>query len=191
MNTTPWRFLLAIICALPLSSTAQNDSIRAKQHSIYIGLLGNGLLYSFAYDLSWPVGRSRMSAGLGAGYLPDPGPKEEDAPAVSKFTLPVQWNWYHGKKGRFEHGLGLTYARGLSANADSHSDALWAAIKPIAYRSQRPQGGFFFRVQAYLMIKFAELNPEWEPYREGGDLPGFVVRPFIGIDLGYTFPTKR
>ncbi len=182
--------LVVLMCAIPRFSAAQNDTLRPEQHTIYTGLLGNGLIYSLAYDLSWPVGRSRMSAGIGAGYLPDPGPKSEDSPAVSKFTLPVQWNWYHGQKGRLEHGVGLTYARGLSATPDIHSDALWTAIKPIAYRSQRPQGGVFFRAQAYIVVKVAELNPEWRAHQDEAGLPTVVVRPFFGFDIGYTIKTQ-
>ncbi|MBK6540409.1 MAG: hypothetical protein IPG10_03815 [Flavobacteriales bacterium] len=186
--------LVTLVSALPFAMAAQNDTVHRIQHTMYLELLGNSLQYGLAYDLSWRVGSSWMSAGAGASYLPDLDPLQEGSPSSSEFTLPVQWNWFHGKRRHWEHGLGVTYASGLDAlggTYDIHSDALWACIKPIAYRIQRPKGGFFFRAKVYLIAKIAEFNVEWRQYTAVYGEPHITISPFLGIDLGYTFRTKQ
>lgn len=196
MNSKRCFSLLAFVCALPLSIMAQHqvDTNAFAQNTVFFSIGGNGVLYSLNYDRSWRTGGSKMSASLGFTYLPDAGTVQHGAYSLS---IPAQWNWYHGEKNHVEHGLGLSYLSGWNSSSEDYTDVVIRSqtldlfIKPVGYRYQRPQGGFFFRFNILLKISLVELNPAWTEHIKDDASPPPQTLPWLGIDLGYSFRPKR
>jgi hypothetical protein len=112
-----WLYVGVITAGHAQLETASNAEVQGVQHgqqrhvrhTAYPDILGNGGLYSPSYVLSWPVGKSRMSVGIGGGYLPRSALTAWNEEWTS---FPVQWNLFNGRKERMEHGLGATYLMG-------------------------------------------------------------------------------
>lgn len=108
-----------------------------------------------------------------------------------KLSIPLQWNWFRGKSHHREHGAGLTFGSGWwtgwSEDGDPiASQGVYVFIKPIGYRFQQNNGGFFLRVNLLAWTRVAELNRRYaEAY--GVFLKTPPVFPWIGMDVGYTF----
>lgn len=141
------------------SSWGQIDSghVASTGNTVYLGILGNGWLYSVNYDHSWRAGRTGLSLSIGGGYVPD----QPGGPDVSKYSVPVQFNIFHGRHSTMEHGTGLTYGSGwnaTTAQGGSHSEELHLFLKPIGFRYQRGSGGVFIRASALIAIKLVEFR---------------------------------
>jgi hypothetical protein len=166
------------------SDTANTAHTR---NTLFISILGNSGLYALGFDHSWRKERAGKSVSIGGGY--------DRWGGQERIAIPVQWNWFHGRKGRLEHGLGVTYLDGFDWVETSYlynevrtvSRSIWLVVKPIAYRLQGPRGRFFFRAQTNLWVKCVELDPDWMTLVETKGEPHATVGPRIGVDIGYTF----
>ena len=171
-----------------LSSMVDGLDSNTGKNAIYIGLFGNGWLYSVNYDRSWKVKMLYLSMSMGCGYLPD----YQGGPQASKFSLPIQFNVFHGHNSFMEHGIGLTYGSGWNATTAEggiQSNAIHLFLKPIGYRYQAETGGLFIRVNGLVPIKLVEFNDAWTSYDSDSNEP-MVSGVWFGVDVGYTFEGK-
>ena len=167
--------------------TAYDPDALAK-NTIYIEAWGNGIYPSLNYDRCWRTGGTKMSMGFGFSYFPI----DSDEPHPLLFTVPVQWNWFHGGSSSVEHGAGLTYSNGTWYIRDGtgtlFSQAIHLVIKPIGYRLQYEDGGFFLRGFVQAFVKLSEFNDVWKEYNEDQQKrTDPSISPWFGISLGYTF----
>lgn len=192
-----------LLCMAPrlIAQTAM-DSIGASRHTIYLSAWGHGGLYSVNYDRAWRIGANRMSISIGATYLPHIGKNDPDHDVAPKYSLPLQWNFFHGAQSTMEHGLGFSLWSGWNAverhNIGSDHDygpvrstALYAFIKPIGYRLQPKHRGFFLRAHALLAIKLHEFDAAWERYSRDHSNAEQKILLWPGLDLGYSFGRLR
>lgn len=191
--------LCASLCMAPwLAAQAVMDSVGTSRHTIYLSAWGHGGLYSVNYDRAWRVGRNRMSVSIGGTYLPDVGERRPNGLIRRSYSLPVQWNYFHGERSTMEHGFGLSLWSGwnavrerLDGSGPAQSTALYAFIKPVGYRLQPRHRGFFLRAHALLAIKLVEFDARWENYSR--DRPNAEQKVLLlpGLDLGYSFGRSR
>jgi hypothetical protein len=144
-----------------------------------------------------------MSISIGATYLPGSGTEDASNPSVTKYSFPLQWNFFHGGgRSAMEHGLGLSLWSGWNSigrrfvgpgleYGPASSTALYAFVKPVGYRLQPRHHGFFLRVYVLLALKLAEFDEEWE--RFSLDHPNREQKVLLlpGLDLGYTFKVRK
>ncbi|MCW5900258.1 MAG: hypothetical protein KIT10_13405 [Flavobacteriales bacterium] len=198
------HLLCHFLCMLAqVVAQAPVDSAGTSRNTIYLSAWGHGGLYSVNYDRAWRVGRNRMSVSIGATYLPDIGPDEPSYPSVPKYSLPVQWNFFHGEgPSTMEHGLGLSLWSGWNAIGPRYvgtvhelgpvsSTALYAFVKPIGYRLQPKRHGFFLRAHVLLALKLAEFDPKWDRYSRDHPNREQKVLLLPGLDLGYSFKVRK
>lgn len=151
-------FMLFYVFAV--SSRAQTGS------TIYLELMGNGILYSVNYDFRFNQQVSGLGGriGLAAG---------EDYVA-----LPLQVNYILGQKThKLELGAGIT-AFFDTGGGDSDNDI--APGGAIMYRYQKPDGHFVFR---------AGIAPTFVKIDEDDTFGGLntIYRVWPGISFGYRF----
>lgn len=173
---------------------ASMDSVGTARSTIYLSAWGHGFLYSVNFDRAWRVGNGRMSLSIGGAYLPDVGERRSSGPILRSYSLPVQWNYFHGKRSTMEHGCGLSLLSGwnavsgtIDASGPVHSTALYAFIKPVAYRLQPMRRGLFLRVHVLVALKLIEFNEGWKRYVEKYPDRERQVFPWPGVDVGYSF----
>lgn len=126
-------FAFAIFCLGYTSLNAQ------RGQAVYAELLGNGLLFSFNYDIRLRATPDGPGARLGIGYVGSP----DDGGIL---LIPFQGNWLLGKNDRyFELGLGLTIATG---NGEFFDESLSEVIGTMTfgYRKQPADGGFMWKI---------------------------------------------
>jgi hypothetical protein len=168
------------------------DTAAYGRHTVFASALGNSAFYSLNYDRRWRTGRSMMSWSVGGSYLPDVG--ESGGPVAPKYSIPIQWNWFPGRKHHIELGAGVTLASGWYAQSGDPtiiSRAAYVTLKPVGYRFQAEPGRFFLRAYPLVFIKAIEFDPAWvELTNETGENK-HPIFPWVGIDLGYTFRPKR
>jgi hypothetical protein len=147
---------------------AQSDSTPAR-NTFHTEGFGNGLLASINYDRIFFVKKQKMSWRVGFFLIP----LKESAPYL---FFPFELNFLFGKKHHFETGIGVTYIyEGITI--EPSIAAIFGRVA--GYRYQRPNGGFFFRAGAAIVLV----------HYFGGD-PNFV--PFFpNLSLGYTIKKDR
>ena len=167
---------------------------QATSNTVYLSLYGQGMLYSLNYDRSWFSAKNGMSISLGMTYLPDFGSDSPNAPQTAQFSVPAQWNWFHGNRSTMEHGLGLSLLSGWNAvgvgydgTGPAQSTSLHAFIKPIGYRLQPKRSGFFLRAYPLVGFKLMEFNDAWRSYIDTYPSEEESIFPWFGLDLGYSF----
>ena len=151
--------------ALPQRSSSKDFA----RNSIYLEILGNGLLYSLNYDHKI---FDHLSARIGGMYL---GVNESTSDSrVSLLLVPVMANYLVGSgSSRLEIGAGLTLGSVGgdidAAGGDFDKGGVAAFTSTIGYRLQPTNGGFLFRI-GFTPIFTAN---------------GFL--PWAGLSLGGTF----
>ncbi len=166
----------------------------ATSNTVYLSLYGQGMLYSVNFDRAWYTATNGMSVSIGMTYLPDIGSDSPTAPPAAKFSVPVQWNWFHGDRSTMERGLGLSLlsgwnsvGEGYDGTGPAHSTSLHAFIKPIGYRLQPKRSGFFLRAYPLVGFKLMEFNDAWRSYIDTNPSEEESIFPWFGLDLGYSF----
>lgn len=186
-----------------LAAQVPEDSVRNSRSTIFLSAWGQGGLYSVNYDCAWLVGRNRMSVSIGAAFWPGSGSDDPSNPSVPKYSLPLQWNFFHGGgRSTMEHGLGLSLWSGWNSigrhylgpgydYGPASSTAFYAFVKPLGYRHQPKHHGFFLRVHFLLAMKLTEFDTEWERYSLDHPNREQKVLLLPGLDLGYTFKVRK
>lgn len=191
--------LLAVLCVgQELSAQMAGDSAATRWNTIYLSAWGQGALYSLNYDHAWRTGANRMSISLGCAYFPETRPDQAASPSVDKYSLPVQWNFFHGKRNTMEHGLGLSLLNGWNAVGNgydgtgrAHETSLDVFIEPIGYRLQPIDRGFFFRSYILVGYKLIEFNPAWKEHVTLYPEDDRSIYPWFGLDFGYSFKSNK
>ena len=168
---------VAILCigigwGLPTQEARAQEAISRTssdfaRNSIFLELLGNGLLYSLNYDYKI---FNHLSARAGGMYL---GVNERNTDQrVSLLMVPIMANYLVGNgSSRLEVGAGLTVGRagGNIDTGDIDQGTFGLFTSTIGYRLQPTDGGFLFR------IGFTPV------------FTGSGVLPWAGLSLGGTF----
>lgn len=152
--------------------------------NIFAELLGNGILYSFNFDMRTAKGK-RNGWGLRAGieYLG----VATDSAAVSLVGLPFGINYLFGeKRGFLELGLGATWLRGkIRARAGQPTPVDETYNIPLAD----------IDAKGAIIVGVFNIGYRYMPYDNGlmfrATLSPVVVTdqvvPFVGFSLGYKF----
>ncbi|MFQ5652595.1 MAG: hypothetical protein ACE5IY_21895 [bacterium] len=131
-----------LVMTLPDNSFAQ--PARTDRNSVYIELLGNGLLYSINYDRMFS---ESVGGRIGIMYF---GAAEVDGDEdVNLTVVPVMANYLVGKgTHRLELGLGALLvfaARDFDEKGGAVDEQGVAGTATVGYRFQPLNGGFLFR----------------------------------------------
>jgi hypothetical protein len=178
------RFILIIILlALVTTSFAQT----IKNNSVYVELLGNGIVYSVNYDRIIQISNHfKLAPRVGITYWP-----QSESSRYSSFIIPFEVNALWAKRAESknfaEGGLGLNLI-GLKDyyGYDPAKGNLWknkfarVTTVRLGYRHQKPTGGFMYR--AGLLVPIAQ--DQFSMDRVGDDI---FLRIYAGFSLGYTF----
>ena len=141
---------------------ATTFSFGQRAQTVYVELLGNGIIFSANYDTRFTNTPDGWGGKIGLGYVGSDG--------SSALTIPLQVNHLLGKDGKyFEIGLGATYVGGTTDNFDDFEDDLIGTMT-FAYRRQPVDGGFNFRVGVTPLFDENTFWPFW-----------------FGLSLGYTW----
>ena len=159
----------------------------AQKNSLYLELLGNGIVYSINYDRSIPLSNKiSLAPRIGFEFLP-----HNNGSKYGNLSIPTEINLLISKnassKNHFETGLGLnfiglkTYA-GVINGSPAYDNNKFARITTlrVGFRHQQSSGGFMYR--AGLLTPLAQDNhsKKWV----GDDI---FYRLYIGFSLGYAF----
>lgn len=157
---------ICISCSILIFTVISCSAVNAqKNHSAYIELLGNGLVYSLNYEYRFPAQEKKWGAKLGIAPL-----------GKIMYTI-VQGNYLIGKeKHFFELGLGATVLTGFGSEAGNNQIAPSGALQ---YRYQGEKG-FLFRIG--VAPTFLKVDPD-DAYSSLARI--FWVWP--GASVGYTF----
>jgi len=173
---------------LPFFVVAQekNDSAKISKNTIFIEVLGNGIIGSINYDKVMKFRNHKISYRIGLGYLPI----NSDFQKI--YSVPIEFNSIHGNEHNIEFGIGATYAYGFNSDNDPSgnqysSSAIYATLRVFGYRYQRIDGGFFLKTGLLAFMEIVELNFQYKNVRKN-DPPVF---PSLGLGIGYTFKTKK
>ncbi len=152
-------FAFMLVFAFLGSSSAQTGP------TVYVELLGNGILYSVNYDFRF----NQQVSGLGGriGF----------AAGDSYIGLPIHANYILGKKAhKLELGGGIFAI--LNTNDSSENEIAPSAA--IMYRYQKPDGHFVFR---------AGIAPTFLKVNEDDTFSGLnaIYKVWPGISFGYRF----
>jgi hypothetical protein len=162
----------------------KNPESEIARNTIFAEVLGSGMYGSLNYERIIFISGSRFSVrGGGFLYLTTRNRKP-----LIHFSVPVELNYFLGTRKRYELGVGMTYANGFYSELDDNdnkllSKSLYLALKGFGYRFQKPQGGFFLRLDIVTLLRLAELNKEY--LKERRNDPNVWVLP--GLSIGYTF----
>lgn len=136
-----------------------------RGQSIYVELLGGGVIYSVNYDTRFSEGEDKLGCRIGASFV------------ESGVIIPTQINYLFGEnKHKFEIGLGIT----TFLEFDSDGSIYILGSGTLMYRFQKPDGNFLFR---------AGLSPTFVPTEDDvlyGDI-GKIFWFWPGISFGYKF----
>lgn len=189
--------ILVLFLGLRASSQESENVNAGHWNTLYLSAGGQGVLYSVNFDRAWYTGKSRMSVSIGGSYIPVIEPDNPSSTLVAKFSFPVQWNWFHGKRSTMEHGLGLSVLSGWNAVGDAdgtdraHSTSLTAFLKPIGYRYQPKGNGVFIRAYSLIAFKLVEFNPSWSRLLVSHPNYDYTIFPWFGLDVGYSFKVRK
>ncbi|MFQ5865286.1 MAG: hypothetical protein ACE5IW_08680 [bacterium] len=132
-----------LVMTLPDNSFAQ--SARTDHNSIYLELLGNGILYSINYDRMFS---ESICGRIGIMYIPTGEVDGEEN--VNVTIVPVTANYLVGKgKHKLELGLGALFVfadRDFDEQGGAVDEQGVAGTATFGYRFQPLNGGFVFRI---------------------------------------------
>lgn len=180
-----FKIILTIFCVfLLLGSTYAQTT---KKNSVYVDLLGNGIVYSINYDRIIKLSNQfKIAPRLGITYWP-----QNESSRYSGYIIPFEVNALWAKrvesKNFAEAGLGLSLI-GMKDyyGYDPVKGNLWrnkfarVTTVRLGFRHQKPTGGFMYR--AGLLVPIAQDQFSME--RVGDDI---FLRIYAGLSLGYTF----
>lgn len=147
------------------------DSDFAYNKAVYLELGGNGLIYSFNYDMRLQRGRQDgVGFKIGLGGLGGQVSSNGDTGRAGYLAIPATFNYLLGKRRHaLEMGFGATFFH-ASAGTDFGNDVVsGSALLPhanLGYRYQALNDGFTFRLTL---------------------TPFIGVAPFAGISFGFNF----
>lgn len=154
-------FTISSTYAQKAKTSEEGKGYDGSKNTVYVELLGNGLLGSFNYDVRLA---GKLGARVGVGFVGDSND--------NLITVPVMANILLGKNGRyFEIGAGATYISGTTTNEifeDSDSNVF--GTLSFMYRSQPVDGGFMWKIG---------LTPLFTK--------GFFFPYYGGVSLGYAW----
>lgn len=164
------------LCAAP--GSAQTDDVPAAPNTVYLELLGSGLLYSVNFDRivlpSLAMRAGLMYADVSGVTINIEGsdtPSPNNTLSLGLAALGGSY-LYRDPPHRIEYG-GTLLVGGSKLDAavsGTETDVLMGLSGIVAYRYQPPEGGLFFRV-AYTPIVLA----------------GAVVPAWGGVSIGWSF----
>jgi hypothetical protein len=129
--------LTLLLLQIILRAQADSSYLLPKRNTLYLEGFGQGLFYSLSYERLYRLDKKvKTSIAIGGTLIssPDYG---------WGWGLPISYNWIFGqRKNHFELGTGLTY---FFEKYDFGTYNHVYATTRVAYRYQRPEGGFFFR----------------------------------------------
>lgn len=138
-------------------------------NSIYLELLGNGIIYSVNYDRMFC---NNVSGRIGMTYFP--ALTSFFTTTENIFIMPVTLNYFIGDgNSKLELGAGIVYAQATLSTIFSNEEESASGIAEtviIGYRYQQSEGGFLFRIGFTPFFRF-----------DGG------LYPFGGISIGTSF----
>jgi hypothetical protein len=134
-----------------------------RGQAVYAEVLGNGILFSFNYDLRFKNEPKGIGARIGFGYVGSP---KEGGVAF----IPFELNWLLGKNDRyFEVGAGATLVSS-SKEVFNESFKHFVGTMTFGYRNQPSDGGFMWKIAITPILA-----------------DGFFWPYFIGVGFGYAF----
>ena len=134
-----------------------------KKNSVYIELLGNGVIYSLGYErIFWSDNIYRFSTMSGFSYY------------IWELYFSQQINLLIGKKNNFELGFGCTLP--IVEPIQDGSNMSYLFFYRIGYRYQKEDGGMFFRI-GFTPFSGRDLHPP----------KNWPVWPWGGITVGWMF----
>jgi hypothetical protein len=157
-----------------LHGQTDSSTVLPKRNTIYVEVLGQGILNSLSFDRLYRVDH-RVKTSFTAGVMLDP--------TNSRMAIPISYNWLFGqKKSHLELGVGLTYWREVYLGGPDN----YVYFTPkLGYRFQQPNGGVFFRVTFTPTVGLAQtLEYTWRNVFQSPF--GERLFPWGGISLGYT-----
>ena len=176
-------FLIIFSILLPLSPLIAQGSSVHKGPIFYLEISGNSgpAVSGNAEHLIFSTGKLFINGHMGYGIGKVDG--------NSAYAIPVGINVFHGiKSSHLEVGLGLTYVKGYRAYYLGREAVLSKALyfaPNIAYRFQKPSGGFFLRATFTPLFRIKE-------YAEPDRFPDSMkTHANFGVALGYFFARKR
>ncbi|WP_143960559.1 hypothetical protein [Litoribacter populi] len=134
---------------------------RSRGQSVFVEVLGNGLIYSVNYDTRFSQGMNGLGGRAGIGYIAMDG--------VRFTSVPLLVNYLFGHdKHFFEIGVGATILVGSAGNQggfgpagerDRESGAI--GTMSLGYRLEPTDGGFLFRAGITPIYDSSAFWPLW------------------------------
>lgn len=148
---------------------ATNEDNYFARNSVFVELLGNGILYTLNYDHKF---FDHVSARIGGTFISLSGSANSVDDRVSVVLVPIMINYLVGNgNSRLELGAGAILGR-INANVDNETVngiGNGGFTGTIGYRLQPRNGGFLFRIG-------------FTPIISAG-----LFQPWGGLSLGATF----
>ncbi|HTF03233.1 MAG TPA: hypothetical protein VK826_04375 [Bacteroidia bacterium] len=161
--------LLVLLFFLPLKAQeGKTDSTKIARSTVYVELLGSCGFYSLNSDLllTHRLKKNKISISAGVSY---------NLPTVDyghKYYFTSAIHYLRGERHHLDIWLGPTFRMESKESYNAENDKLMCfAVVGVAYRLQKPQGGFFLSIG---LLKYF-------PYTED-DVPVWG-----GLGFGYTF----
>lgn len=159
----------AFILSIFITGTTCSGQKLIAPNSIYLELLGNGIIYSINYDRMFS---ENVGGRIGFTYFPAVSAIFTSTEDI--FVVPLLLNVFVGDgDSRLELGAGIVYAQATLSTifSDQKEDASgMAETITIGYRYQERTGGLVFRIGFTPFFRFGE---------------GFM--PFGGVSVGTSF----
>ena len=131
---------------------------KTQSQSIYLELLGKGVVNSINYEHHLSKRISGFNAQLGIGFAPS-----------SLVTIPASINYVFGKRNHhLELGAGLTYINGYLWVDDDRLGPEVGVHLNLLYRYQKPEGRYFYKAG-------------FTPFVARG------IGTWFGVGVGYSF----
>lgn len=182
------RRCIVFISAILFSSCslfAQTEAPQTNKNIIYVELMGNSGIYSFNYErILATKGKFQFSLRAGFGAFPAPGQTIK-----CDLAFPFEPVFTFGRsKHRIEVSAGLTTFLEFYSQVDYYepfpevsirqaTDYFFTLNPGIAYRYEKPEGGFFMRAGVNAMI----------PIYHGDLVNTYPILPYPKVCLGYKF----
>jgi hypothetical protein len=182
--------LVALFLASQLISQAQT----IKKNSVYVELLGNGIVYSINYDRLITLNKHlKLAPRVGFEYLPQ---KKTYVPTYGQFHIPIEVNLLWAKRAQSKNFVEAGFGLSLFSMADKYDfssvNGTEATGYPLSYRMariglfragfrhQKPEGGLMYRVGIMARIS----QDDFSDSKVSDDL---FYRLWPGLSLGYSF----
>jgi hypothetical protein len=174
---------------------AGNDSLVDKKNTvkeiarntIFAEAGGNAIWYSVNYDRILFRNKHKISLRVGASFL-----RDDDSESSPRYFIPVELNFMKGKKNHIEYGFGFMFNHNPSKSKTVNYYVI--TLKPLGYRLQKEDGGFFFKANLLILVIAAKTetfhSPNYYGYYSIRNNEQRVI-PWAAIGLGYTFKRKN